>query len=90
MFTDRKQQQWDIMHVSLLEDNQACLLTEILLGFITATQDFEIPQNSLEVEFKFVMPGLMKEHNGETARLLPHQLTTHILGSMSEGSIYFL
>ena len=46
MFTDHKQQRRDLMHVSL-EDTQACLLTEICLGFVSVTKGFEIPPTFL-------------------------------------------
>lgn len=47
MFTDHKQQQWDLMHISFLENNQACLLTEFFLGFVSVTKDFKIPPTFL-------------------------------------------
>lgn len=35
------------MHVSLLEDSQACLLTDILLDSVSVTEDVEIPPTFL-------------------------------------------
>lgn len=75
------------MLASLLEDNQACLLTEDFLGCVTKILKFL--QHSLEVELKFVTPGLMKGCDVATAQLLPSQLMPPVLGRRRQGPFLF-